>query len=75
MSMGALFTGRTPSIETGEGRQNLPLNSQSWCGLARLAEPGDSSCVPLAVETLAGRLASAGYATLGVTSNVLLYEP
>jgi len=76
MSMAAMFTGRTPSIESGDPRQPLPWNSSTWCGLARFAsgEPGET-CIPRAVPTLAERLREAGYRTIGVASNQFLYEP
>ena len=37
MSMSAMFTGRTPSIEGDGRRRTLPWTSQSWCGMARFA--------------------------------------
>ncbi len=72
--MGALFTGRTPAVEAGDGPAQ-PWTSQTWCGLARFASPGEERCVPGALETLAESLSGLGYETLGVTSNLLLYEP
>jgi len=75
MSMGAIFSGRTPSIETGDPRRPLRWNGRNWCGLARFAEPGDETCLPRNLPTLAERLRDAGFETLGVTSNILLYEP
>jgi len=53
MSMAALFTGRTPSIETGDRRVGLPWNGSNWCGLARFADHDDERCIPDAVPTLA----------------------
>jgi arylsulfatase A-like enzyme len=75
MSMAALFTGRTPSIETGDRARGLQWNGRSWCGLARFAHEEDVRCVPGNVPTLAERLRAAGYETLGVASNVLLHAP
>jgi len=75
MSMGALFTGLTPSIESGDVASGLPWTSKTWCGLARLASPGSESCIPDGVPTLAERLREAGFETIGVTSNLLLYQP
>ena len=75
MSMAGLFTGRTPSIETGERGRGLPWNGHNWCGLARFANEENAECVPANVPTLAERLRHAGYETLGVASNVLLYAP
>ena len=76
MSMGSLFTGRTPSIETEDPRHAVPWNSSTWCGLARFAEPGEtSSCIPSGVPTLGERIREAGYWTIGVVSNPFLFEP
>jgi len=74
MSMGALFTGRTPSLESDVPGEALPWNGRSWCGLARFGDAG-SACVPAGLETLAERLRGAGYWTIGVASNDLLYDP
>ena len=75
MSMGALFTGRTPSFEAGDARV-LAWNGDSWCGLTRLAlTPGSDPCIPPGLPTLAEALRNAGYWTIGVASNQFLYEP
>jgi arylsulfatase A-like enzyme len=75
MSMGSLFTGRTPSYEAGDARV-LAWNGDNWCGLARLAlTPSSDACVPPGVPTLAEGLREAGYWTIGVASNQFLYEP
>jgi arylsulfatase A-like enzyme len=77
MSMGALFTGRTPSIESGDPGTPLHWNGRTWCGLARLAAADDpeASCVPRGLPTLAERLREAGYRTVGVASNEFLFRP
>jgi arylsulfatase A-like enzyme len=75
MSMAALFTGRTPSIERPEGGLPLPWTGQTWCGMARFAAPGEELCIPAGVTTLAERLRGAGYWTIGVMSNPMLFEP
>jgi hypothetical protein len=75
MSMAALFTGRTPSIERPEGHPPLPWTGQTWCGMARFAEPGEELCIPKGLTTLAERLRGAGYWTIGVMSNPMLFEP
>ena len=75
MSMGALFTGHTPSIESGDTGQPLTWTGRTWCGMSRFAQSSDDSCVPQGLTTLAERLRSAGYATIGVVSNRLLFEP
>jgi arylsulfatase A-like enzyme len=76
MSMGSLFTGRTPSLETRDSGGTLPWNGATWCGLARFAEKGASgACVPTSLSTLAEEVGAAGYWTIGVTSNTFLYRP
>jgi arylsulfatase A-like enzyme len=76
MSMAAMFTGRTPSIESGDPRKPLAWNSSTWCGLARfLDDPSTDTCIPRSLPTLAERLQEAGYWTVGVASNQFLYEP
>ena len=77
MSMAALFTGRTPSLESGAADAPLPWNGRTWCGLRRFSasvDP-DAECVPPAVGTLAERLRASGYETLGVASNHFLFHP
>ena len=69
------ITGRTPSIETGDGH-TLSWNGHTWCGLVRLAKaPGADPCIPNGTPTLAEALRAAGYWTIGVASNQFLYEP
>jgi len=75
MSMAAMFTGRTPSIETGTFGATLPWNGTTWCGMARFRDGDDDTCVPRSLPTLAERLQKAGYWTIGVASNQFLYEP
>ena len=75
MSMAALFTGRTPSLESGDAKQPLPWNGLNWCGLARFAQGPDDSCVPQGLTTLAEDLQRAGYWTVGVVSNRFLFRP
>jgi len=74
MSMGALFTGRTPSIESGERAQTLRWNANNWCGMARFGD-GDEPCLPFEVGTLGETMRRQGYWTLGVASNPLTFEP
>lgn len=73
-SMAALFTGRIPSLETGDAAHPLHWTGETWCGMARFGAPG-AACIPDALPTLAGQLHAAGYWTIGVLSNDLLYEP
>lgn len=75
MSMSSLFTGRTPSLETGDPGTILPWNSRAWCGLARLAESPEDTCIPRGLDTLAEDLNDAGYETIGVQSNRLIFRP
>jgi len=75
MSMSAMMTGRTPSIESGDPKQPLPWNSSTWCGLARLSAGAQDTCIPSSVPTLAEKLQRAGWWNIGVVSNQFLYEP
>jgi arylsulfatase A-like enzyme len=76
MSMAALFTGRTPSIESGQLRQPLPWNGRTWCGMRRfLRAPDSDTCIPPSVPTLAQALRNAGYWTAGVVTNALIFRP
>jgi arylsulfatase A-like enzyme len=76
MSMGAVFTGRTPSIDWRGRDPALPWNGRTWCGLARLASgAGETACLPAALETLGQRIREAGYTNIGVVSNQLLFAP
>lgn len=45
MSMASLFTGQTPSIESGQRKYALPQSGRNWCGLSRFSAPHDT-CVP-----------------------------
>jgi arylsulfatase A-like enzyme len=73
MSMASLFTGRTPSLDTLEGPP-LSWNGRTWCGMARFAA-AEKACIPAGVGTLAESLRAAGYWTIGIQSNYLLFEP
>lgn len=75
MSMSAMMTGRTPSIESGDQTSPLPWNSSTWCGLARFSGGAGDTCIPRSVPTLAEKLNAAGWWTAGVVSNQFLYEP
>jgi arylsulfatase A-like enzyme len=76
MSMGSLFTGRTPSIEFGSLERPLFWTGETWCGMTRFSsERGDETCVPETLPTLAERLRTVGYETIGIASNQFLYEP
>jgi arylsulfatase A-like enzyme len=76
MSMGALFAGATPSLESGDRIRPLEWNGSTWCGLARFGT-GDaqSECLPRSRRTIVEKLKAAGYETAGVMSNELLFRP
>ncbi|MGH0032659.1 MAG: sulfatase-like hydrolase/transferase [Myxococcota bacterium] len=76
MSMGALFTGRTPSLETGDPAKPLDWKPAASCGMARFAErhvPG--RCLPDTVATLGEVMRASGRTTVGVVANALLFDP
>ena len=76
MSMGALFTGRTPSLEFDRTDRLLFWNSTTLCGLNRFAtDRDDTLCIPASLPTLAETIRDAGFWTIGVASNQFLYEP
>jgi len=76
MSMGALFTGRTPSIESTDPATPLPWTGKTWCGLARFGtNDAGSECLPRSLPTLAEILLDAGMRTVGITSNDLMFRP
>jgi len=74
-SMGAMFTGLTPSLEDAQGGV-LPWNGRTWCGMYRFGT-GDaaSECLPTSLPTLPERMKKGGYRTIGVVSNNLLFRP
>jgi len=75
MSMAALFTGRTPSIENGDPQDSIGWTEHSWCGMARFTDEQSPPCVPADVDMLAEGMQAAGYETLGIVANLLLYAP
>jgi arylsulfatase A-like enzyme len=75
MSMGALFTGRTPSLESGDAGRTVKWISANWCGLARFLQPGEADCVPRGLRTLGEVMRDRGYWALAVVSNPFLYRP
>jgi arylsulfatase A-like enzyme len=76
MSMGALFTGLTPSLESDDISKSIPFVGRTWCGLARFdPQSTRTQCIPLEVPTLGGRMRDAGYWSIGITSNALLFDP
>jgi len=76
VSMASIFTGRTPSLETGEGKKAVGWSGQTACGLHRFGSAdGGTQCFPPSLPTLAEAMRGAGYWTMGITSNALLYDP
>jgi arylsulfatase A-like enzyme len=76
MSMASLFTGRTPSLETGDPDETLDWTGRNWCGMRRFtAESETATCIPEGLPTLAAALREAGYWTAGVVTNALLFRP
>ena len=74
MSMGSLFTGRTPSLETSDPAKSLSWNGDTWCGMARFASGGGGeACIPATLPTLGERMRDAGYWTIGVASNQFMF--
>lgn len=76
MSMSAMFTGRTPSLETGNARRPLLMTHRNDCGMARFRGTEDEKqCVPSSMRTLGELMSDAGYETIAVVSNSLLFRP
>jgi len=76
MSMASLFTGRTPSLESHDPQQTLPWNGRTWCGMRRFSpDPDDPACIPESLTTMAESLRYAGYHTMGIINNALLFRP
>jgi len=74
MSMGSLFTGLTPSLETQDPSRTLRWNSETWCGMARFAAArSEGICLPGSLPTLGDRMRQAGYWTIGIASNQFLF--
>lgn len=74
MSMGSLFTGRTPSLETQDPAHTLSWNGETWCGMARFAAVGSEGvCLPDTLPTLGDRMRQAGYWTIGIASNQFMF--
>jgi arylsulfatase A-like enzyme len=76
MSMGAMFTGRTPSLETGDVRRPMQINGRYGCGMARFRDAGTGKqCIPPSLQTLGEAMRAAEYETIAVVSNGLLFRP
>jgi arylsulfatase A-like enzyme len=74
-SMGALFTGLTPSLESGQGSTALAWNRRTWCGMARFSGGRRDACLPRGLTILPEALDALGYSPIGVTANPLLLRP
>jgi arylsulfatase A-like enzyme len=62
MSVASLFTGRTPSLESGHSKKILDWTGQNWCGMRRFASESEKApCIPGGLPTLASALREAGY--------------
>lgn len=76
MSMASLFTGHTPSLESGDTSSPLEWNGRNWCGMRRFASDRDAeACIPEALPTLAQKLSGADYWTAGIATNALMFAP
>jgi arylsulfatase A-like enzyme len=75
MSMGAIFSGRTPAISSGDPERSVAWNADNWCGVARFGTSEDGACFPEDMPLLGEVMRDRGYTTIGVTSNVLLSPP
>ena len=75
MSMGSLFTGHVPSLESGRDNRSLGYTNETLCGMARFRTSEDAACLPQKLETLAEALREDGYWTLAVVGNPLLFDP
>jgi len=75
MSMGAIFSGRTPAISSGDPSQSVAWNAANWCGLARFGVAEGGACLPDGIPVLGDVMRDRGYTTIGVTSNALLFAP
>jgi arylsulfatase A-like enzyme len=75
LSMGALFSGRTPSLESGDPARSIARIAPNWCGLARFEAEADAACVPDGLLTLGEMMHEQGYWSAAVVANRLLFGP
>jgi arylsulfatase A-like enzyme len=75
MSMGAIFSGHTPALSSGDPGRSVAWNADNWCGLARFGTGGGGACFPDAMPLLGEVIRDRGYTTIGVTSNTLMFRP
>jgi len=75
MSMGAMWTGRTPALSSGDADRTIAWNDRTWCGMARFGQSADEACLPAKVPRLGRALRELGYETIGITANSILFRP
>ncbi len=73
MSMGALWTGRTPALSSGDPTRVIAWNEENWCGMARFGPSAPGACLPEQVPRLGRAMRELGYETIGVTANSMLF--
>jgi arylsulfatase A-like enzyme len=72
MSMGALWSGRTPALSSGDPSRAIAWNESNWCGMARFG-PAAGACFPANVPLLGSAMRDLDYETIGVTANSMLF--
>ncbi len=75
MSMAAMYTGRTPSVESGRENAALRMTGRTWCGMARFRDNPRDGCIPSSLVTLGELVHGAGYWTIGIVSNLYIFKP
>jgi len=73
MSMGAMWTGRTPALSSGDPDRVIAWNEENWCGMARFGPSQAGACFPEQVPRLGRAMRDLGYETIGVTANSMLF--
>jgi len=73
MSMGALWSGRTPALSSGNPSHAIAWNESNWCGMARFGQAVAGACFPAQVPLLGRTLRDLGYETIGVSANSMLF--
>jgi len=73
MSMGAMWSGRTPALSSGDPSRAIAWNEANWCGMARFGPAAAGACFPEQVPRLGRAMRDLGYETIGVTANSMLF--
>jgi arylsulfatase A-like enzyme len=73
MSMGAMWSGRTPALSSGDPSRAIAWNEENWCGMARFGPAAAGACFPEQVPRLGRAMRDLGYETIGVTANSMLF--